>query len=154
MAIALWLLRLRDAGVGAALPGRSDFVYGVAGATAFVWLNGILLRTLHHWAGVRYDFDAMMDSLLVQAAMSLFWTVLAFALMLVARRLRRRILWMIGAALMGVVVVKLFVSDLSHLSGITRIASFLGVGVLMMLMGYFVPLPPKADGTSAPERTS
>jgi hypothetical protein len=34
-------------------------------------------------------------------------------------------------------------SRLSNLSGIERIVAFIGVGVLMLLMGYFVPLPPK-----------
>ncbi|MEY4952338.1 MAG: hypothetical protein RL299_762, partial [Pseudomonadota bacterium] len=27
--------------------------------------------------------------------------------------------------------------------GFARIASFIGVGVLMLLIGYFVPLPPR-----------
>ena len=151
IAIAMWLLRLRHADVGAALPGRADFLYGIAGATAFVWLNGILLRTLHHWAGIPYEFDAMWNSLLVQAALSLFWTVLAFALMLVARQRRLRVPWMVGATLMGIVVLKLFLVDLSQLSGIERIVSFLGVGVLMLLMGYFVPLPPRTDDIAAEE---
>ena len=153
VAIALWLLRLRNAQIGPVLPGRGELAYGIAGATAFVWLNGILLRTLHHWAGVDYSLDAMWDSLLVQAAVSLFWTVLAFALMLVARQRRQRIPWMVGATLMGVVVLKLFVIDLSHLSGIERIVAFLGVGVLMLLMGHFVPLPPKAEAAPAREQT-
>ena len=61
---------------------------------------------------------------------------------------------MVGATLMGVVVVKLFLVDFSQLSGIERIVSFLGVGVLMVLMGYFVPLPPRADGASAREQAS
>ena len=152
LALAMWLLRLRRADVGAALPGRNDFVYGIAGATAFVWLNGMLLRTLHHWAHIPYQLDPMLESLLVQAALSLFWTVLAFALMIFARQRRQRIPWMVGAALMGVVVVKLFLVDFSQLSGIERIVSFLGVGVLMMLMGYFVPLPPRADGGAAGEQ--
>jgi hypothetical protein len=25
----------------------------IAGSLAFVWLNGVLLRTLSHWAGIR-----------------------------------------------------------------------------------------------------
>jgi uncharacterized membrane protein len=54
---------------------------------------------------------------------------------------------------MGAVVVKLFVVDLSQLSGIERIVSFLGVGGLMLLMGYFVPLPPKAVEAAALEKT-
>ena len=82
LAIVSWLLHLRRSGVGSAVPGHTGFLWGLGGATAFVWLNGILLRTLHHWAGVGFDFDSMWDSLLVQASVSLFWTVLAFALML------------------------------------------------------------------------
>ena len=35
-----------------------------------------------------------------------------------------------------------------------RIVSFLGVGVLMMLMGYFVPLPPRDGGDVTPEQAS
>jgi uncharacterized membrane protein len=151
LAILAWLMRLRSAGVGTALPGRSDVVVGIAGATAFVWLNGILLRTIHHWAAIPYEFDAMANSLLVQAALSLFWTVLAFALMLTARVRAQRATWMVGAVLMGVVVVKLFILDLSNLSGIERIVAFIGVGVLMLLMGYFVPLPPKPANAFAQE---
>ena len=154
LAIAMWLLRVRHADLGSTLPARADVVYGIAGATAFVWLNGILLRTLHHWANIPYELDPMLNSLLVQAALSLFWTILAFVLMVFARQRRQRIPWMVGAALMGVVVVKLFLVDFSQLSGIERIVSFLGVGVLMMLMGYFVPLPPTADGASAREQQS
>jgi uncharacterized membrane protein len=153
LAILAWLIRVRAPDVGGALPGRSDAVIGIAGATAFVWLNGILLRTIHHWAAIPYEFDAMANSLLVQAALSLFWTVIAFALMLTARLRAQRATWMVGAVLMGVVVVKLFILDLSNLSGIERIVAFIGVGVLMLLMGYFVPLPPKPASALAQETT-
>ena len=148
----MWWMRLCQVGVGVAQQGGAKPVRIVAGLTLFVWLNAILLRTLHHWGGIPFNFDSMWDSLVVQAALSIFWTVLAFALMLIARRRGDRLPWMIGAALMGVVVVKLFVADLSNLSGIVRIVAFLGVGVLMMLMGYFVPLPPKAQSASAAEQ--
>jgi uncharacterized membrane protein len=50
---------------------------------------------------------------------------------------------MVGAVLMGVVVAKLVFVDLSHLSGIERIVSFIGVGVLMLVIGYFSPVPPR-----------
>ncbi|MEO8134912.1 MAG: DUF2339 domain-containing protein, partial [Betaproteobacteria bacterium] len=154
VAIVSWLLHLRSTEIGGPLQGRAEFLWGLAGATAFIWLNGILLRTLHHWAGVGFDFDSMWNSLLVQAALSLFWTVLAFALMLFARQRGQRMPWMTGAALMGVVIIKLFLVDLSHMSGIERIVSFIGVGVLMVLMGYFVPLPPKAAQVKAEEQTA
>ena len=55
--------------------------------------------------------------------------------------MRVRPLWITGAALMGVVVVKLFLVDLSNIGGIERIVSFIGVGVLMLVIGYVAPLP-------------
>ena len=114
-----------------------------AGAIAFIWLNAVLLRTLHHWDDIPSDFDAMASSVEVQAALSVFWAFLALATMIVATRIGRRILWMAGAGLMIVVVAKLVLVDLSRLGGIERIVSFIGVGVLMLVIGYFSPVPPR-----------
>lgn len=47
------------------------------------------------------------------------------------------------ASLLGVVVVKLLFVDMSQAEGIARIVAFIGVGMLMLLIGYFVPLPPR-----------
>jgi len=118
----------------------------VLGSAAFVWVNGVLLRTLHHWAAVPFEVDAMLRSMLVQAAFSIFWSVLALCTMLSATRLRLRPLWLTGAALMAVVVVKLFFVDLSNVGGIERIVSFIGVGLLMLVIGYASPVPPSTTG--------
>jgi uncharacterized membrane protein len=64
--------------------------------------------------------------------------------MLVAARRRRRAPWLAGASLLGVVVVKLFAIDLSRIGSIERIVSFVVVGVLMLVVGYFSPMPPAA----------
>jgi uncharacterized membrane protein len=110
----------------------------------FVWLNAVLLRTLHQWAGVPYELAAMFHSTLVQAAVSIFWALLALTTMLVATRVASRILWLSGAGLLIAVVIKLFVIDLSSIGTIERIVSFVGVGLLMLVLGYFSPLPPAA----------
>ena len=115
----------------------------VLGGAAFVFLNGVLLRTLHHWTGIPYDLGVMLRSDLVQASLSIFWTVLALVAMLVAHRGGLRVLWVAGAGLMAVVVGKLFLLDLAHIGGIERIVSFIAVGVLMLVIGYFAPLPPR-----------
>ncbi|KFG92247.1 membrane protein, partial [Burkholderia paludis] len=115
-----------------------------AGVTAFLWLNAILLRTLHHWAGVPYRLDALAESTLVQASVSVYWTLCALAITIWATRRGLRPLWLVGAALLALTVVKLFLFDLSHVTGIERIVSFIGIGVLLLLIGYFSPLPPKA----------
>jgi uncharacterized membrane protein len=121
----------------------------VLAATAFYWLNSALLRSLHHWADVPYDFDVMMRSTLVQASLSLFWSSLALALMLFATRRHLRSLWLIGGGLLAVVVVKLFMVELSSIGAIERIVSFIGVGILLLVIGYFSPVPPKQTEAAA-----
>jgi len=55
-------------------------------------------------------------------------------------------LWLMGAALLGVVVIKLFAIDLAALSGLTRVVAFLGVGAMLLVIGYLTPLPPACRG--------
>ena len=50
-----------------------------------------------------------------------------------------------GAVLMAVVVAKLFLVDLSGAGTVERIVSFIGVGVLMLVIGYLSPVPPKEE---------
>jgi uncharacterized membrane protein len=111
----------------------------------FIWLNAVLLRTIHQWAGIPYELSAMMHSMLVQSSLSIFWAFLALTTMLIATRVRFRMLWLTGAALLVAVVLKLFLVDLSSIGTIERIVSFVGVGLLMLVLGYFSPLPPAAE---------
>jgi uncharacterized membrane protein len=48
---------------------------------------------------------------------------------------------------MSVVIAKLFLIDLSHIGTVPRIVSFLGVGTLMLVLGYYSPLPPATKET-------
>jgi uncharacterized membrane protein len=57
----------------------------------------------------------------------------------------------VGAGLLGLVVVKLLLIDLSNAGGAERIIAFIVVGILMLVVGYFAPLPPKASGSAAGE---
>ncbi len=158
LAIGGWVLRRRRDGVEPLVP--EGLAWTLATAAVFIWLNAILLRTLHHWADIPYRLQPLMASVLVQASLSIFWTVLALATMFTATRKHWREVWMAGAALMAVVVLKLFLVDLSHIGGIERIVSFLGVGVLMLVIGYFSPVPPRiaapepAAGAAGPAETA
>lgn len=147
MLLVFWYLAVRARGPLAWLPAGG--AAAVLGAAAFVWLNGMLLRTLHHWAEIPYRLDPMLRSTLVQTAFSVFWTVLALAVMVLATRRGLRALWFVGAALLGVVVVKLFVVDLSQIAGVERIVSFIAVGVLLLAIGYFSPVPPRRPRAGA-----
>jgi uncharacterized membrane protein len=116
----------------------------------FLWLNAVLLRALHHWAGVPYELAPLLRSTLVQTTLSIFWTTLALGMMLVATRRATRVVWLAGGALLIAVIVKLFLVDLSRSGTIERIVSFVGVGLLMLVIGYFSPLPPasRSDGAA------
>jgi len=87
---------------------------------------------------------------LVQATLSLLWTGTAMALMLAARRRGRRPQWVLGALLLAVVVGKLFLVDLANTGTVARIVSFMGVGALLLVIGYIAPVPPgeKLEGAA------
>jgi uncharacterized membrane protein len=140
LALVVWLRRLKALGV----QGPTGGLAYAALATLFLWLNALLLRTFHHWAGIPYVLDDMARSTLVQASVSVFWTACALAMMIWATRRAIRVVWFVGAGLLGLTVVKLFLFDLSHVQGIERIVSFIGIGLMLLLIGYFSPLPPKA----------
>ncbi|MBC5781606.1 DUF2339 domain-containing protein [Ramlibacter sp. USB13] len=139
---ALWLQKLR-AGV-VPLPGvlRGVEVPAVLAGIGFVALNTVWLRVAHHFGGVAWNGPALFDSFLVQAGYSILWTLIAVVLMVAAHRRGQRLPWMLGAGLLALTVLKLFVIDLSNRGGSERIVSFIGVGVLMLVVGWFAPLPP------------
>lgn len=143
LGVVAWIVALRTAGFGRRFAANTPLLAVLGGGAVFLWLNAALLRTLHHWAGVPLRFAALMDSMLVQACLSIFWTLIALCMMVFATRSAQRALWMAGAALMAVVTAKLFFVDLSNVGGIARIVSFMGVGLLLLVVGYFSPVPPK-----------
>jgi uncharacterized membrane protein len=114
------------------------------GAAVFLALNAAALRSVHFIGGVPWDAVSLGRSLLVQAVLSLLWTASAMALMIVAHRRAWRWLWLVGSGLLAAVIVKLFFVDLSGQGTIERIVSFVGVGVLILVIGYLAPVPPAA----------
>ena len=145
LAIVMWYVSVRQLELpGAQLPAP-EMAVRLLGVVLFIALNGVLLRTLHHYADVPFRLDAMLRSVLVQAAFSLFWSLLALAAMVLATRRALRALWFVGAALLGIVVLKLFLIDLSNTGTVERVVSFIGVGILVIVIGYFAPVPPKPE---------
>jgi uncharacterized membrane protein len=146
-AIGLWLRR------SAASDDVPAGVRGVAsvGLAAMVFLswNGLLARSVHHYAHVPFDPDALWDSVALQVSISLSWSMIALGLMIFAHRRRVRPAWFAGALLLGVIVPKLFLLDLAELSALAKIGTFLGVGLLLLLVGAVAPVPPTAAGKPA-----
>jgi len=111
---------------------------------AFVAVNTVWLRIAHHFFNVRWDSQALFNSFVVQTGYAILWTLMAFGLMVLAHRRVHRKLWLVGAGLLGLVVVKLLLVDLSNVGGVERIVTFIVVGVMMLMVGYFAPLPPNS----------
>jgi uncharacterized membrane protein len=123
----------------------------LAGIMAFTLLNGMLLRTLHHWVGTPFRWSSIFNYPVVQMSFTFMWAITAFILMLLAHKKARRILWIVGAALMGLVVAKIFLLDLAQHGTVERIASFIGAGLMLLVMGYFAPLPPASPNAEIEE---
>ncbi|MBU0680430.1 MAG: DUF2339 domain-containing protein [Proteobacteria bacterium] len=131
--------------------GHRQFVTGLiagqtlatlGGVTVFIWINAVLARAIHQLRGVRFDPHHMFDSRYYQASVAILWCLISLVLMVSASRRRSRTIWFVGSGLIGVTVAKLFFVDLAQSGTIERIVSFLAVGVLLMVIGYFSPLPP------------
>jgi uncharacterized membrane protein len=128
----------------AAIPSKVnvDGLKMILFGAGFVLLNVVVARCLHFWFHVPYTVANMFGSVLFHAALSILWGATALAVTLVATRKGSRVAWIAGALILSLVVLKLFFVDLAGTGTVARIVSFLGVGSLMLLIGYFSPLPP------------
>ena len=138
------------------VPGGSMWLHGrralapLAGL-AFIGINTVWLRTAHHYLGVGWSVDALLSDFTVETGLSILWTLLALGLMVTAHRKLHRTMWLTGAALLGLVVAKLLLVDQSNAGGGERIVTFIVVGLLMLVVGYFAPLPPRAAEPVLPD---
>jgi uncharacterized membrane protein len=72
-----------------------------------------------------------------QTAVSAFWGLLGLALLYAGLKRRRRPLRIAGLAFFPISLAKIFFFDLPSLSSITRALSFLAVGAVLLLGGFF-----------------
>jgi len=109
-----------------------------------LWVfNLALARGLHYLIPLPFTWSAFYGSALVQTVYALVWGVLALALMYLAHHRHWRAVWSIGAALLGLTIVKLFIVDLANTGTLARIVSFISVGLLTITIAYFWPAPPR-----------
>ena len=111
-------------------------------ALGFGSLTAEVTRAVSAYGGVPWSADALWASSAVQAALAVTWTLLALALTVAAVRRQSRSLWFVGAGILALVVAKLFLVDLSQADALVRVAAFIIVGGLGLLIGYRAPLPP------------
>ena len=110
-------------------------------------------RTVHHWAGVPFELRSLVYSTELQVALSILWAATALAAMVVGVRAADRRIWIAGASWMGVVVIKLFLIDLASLAALPKAGSFIGVGIVLLVVGYLAPVPPSQAKAETPDET-
>ncbi|MGF6276422.1 putative membrane protein [Massilia sp. UYP11] len=151
--LMLWANALRQLTSRPVPPHALMYQLKIGGAiAAYIWFNLILLRSAAHYGGIDYRLDALAASQSVQAMLSLVWSASALVLMRFSARMTMRRAWWGGALALGIVVAKLFLVDLANGGSIARVVSFVGVGLLLLLVGYLAPYPKTAQ--AAPSAVS
>jgi len=118
-------------------------------AAGFAFVTAATLRSTHHLGGVAWD-GRLWESNLVQTALTMVWSVLGVLGWVLGSRRGQRPLWLAGAILMGVVLVKLLLVDRTHLGNLFGIVSFIVYGLLCTVIGYFAPAPPRETAIGTP----
>lgn len=112
------------------------------------WLSIVLLRIVLVYTGMNWTLAGIAGSVVAQTSLSIAWTVFGLVAAVYAAKGGHREVWLVGAGLIGLVVVKLFLVDLAGTGTLARVVSFLTVGGLLLLVGYVAPMPgrsPEAD---------
>jgi Predicted membrane protein (DUF2339) len=129
----LWALGLAVAGYGETLLRYRIQATWVAGALAVYGASLAILEAAQRVSpeGVHTNFQRG------QTAVSAFWGILALVSLYVGLRHRRRLLRGGGVILFAVSLGKIFVFDLPSLNSAQRALSFLAVGAVLLLGGFF-----------------
>lgn len=105
------------------------------------WLSIVVLRIILVFTGMSWTVAGIAGSVVAQTSLSIAWTVFGLVTALYAARGGYREVWMVGAGLIALVVIKLFLVDLAGTGTLARVVSFLTVGGLLLLIGYVAPMP-------------
>lgn len=143
LAVGLWLYRGRQQLSLILSAQQRQAAYLTLGALAFWSLSGLVVRSLHQWLDTPLWPQAWFNDT-VQTSLTIVWSVTALLVTVLASRYALRALWWVGIGLLVMVTAKLLLVDLSNLSAMARVVSFIGAGGLMLVIGYVAPLPPES----------
>ena len=132
----IWMLYLQ------VKAGLDKGIVAVLMVLSLLWLSSyILLRALHVYFNTPYNDLALWENSLVQLSLTLLWVSLAFITMSFATKKHLRPMWILGGSILAIVTLKLVLLDLSHVGTLTRVISFLGAGLVMLIIAYIAPIP-------------
>jgi len=116
--------------------GKRPFGYRVTAVvtTIVLALTYLTLEVMRFYRGPSLDAGPITDA--EQYTYSAVWLVFAVVLILVGIGLRSQPVRLCSAAVLIVTVVKVFIYDFGNLTGIWRALSFIGLGMVLVGIGY------------------
>jgi hypothetical protein len=78
---------------------------------------------------------------MAQTSLTVVWSVLGVLALITGSRRASRPTWLVGSAIMAVVLAKLLLVDRTYIGNLSGIVSFVVVGLLFTTVGYFAPTP-------------
>lgn len=116
------------------------------GIAAFIFIN---LQIRHLWHGGLDIRDAMRDGELY--TYSVVWLVIAVFTLLFGSSRHHTTIYRMGIGMLAAVIAKLFLIDMSGLEGMLRVASFMGLGLSLLGLGYLLQ---QASGSGKKQSTA
>lgn len=137
----------------------------VVSVLGFVWLTMTVLHAVHHWGGKPWvglvamsgggwGQETLLSTTLAQTSLTLTWSILGVLGWVLGSKRGSRMLWLMGAVLMGLVLAKLVVVDRQHLGNLLGIGSFIVYGLLCTVVGYLAPVPPAEEVRGDPKEAT
>src|SRR4249919_613367 len=138
-----------------ALLALAALAYGMAGefavtrgvrklwpVVAFALVTMATLRAVHHLHAEPWT-PQILDSGFSQASLTVVWSLLGVGAWILGSRRANRQVWLGGAVLMAIVLLKLITVDRGCMGNMPGIVSFLAVGLLLVGVGWIAPQPPR-----------
>ena len=139
--VGLTLYRLYHQLSPTGLKGTSELMRYATVLIIFVAINITILRVLHNYYGYAWSFPSLLLEPVTQTTLAIVWTLFGMILAWRGNRTLSRNLWFAGAALLALVVLKLFIVDFASSGTLERVISFISVGGLLLFIGYLAPMP-------------
>ncbi|MDR2220596.1 MAG: DUF2339 domain-containing protein [Methylobacillus sp.] len=117
------------------------------GIFVLAFATSATLRGVHHLGGVWWSPGAMGGSDVAQMSLTVVWSALGLLAWIYGSRRGVRSIWLAGAIIMGVVLLKLIVVDRQHLGNLFGIGSFIVYGLLCIVVGFLAPAPPRRSSS-------
>ena len=111
----------------------------------FLWGNSVVLRCLSQIFDITWNAYTLWHNNIVQMTASLLWMLSAVILIAIGHRYSLRKIWYSGQLIQITVIIKLIFVDIQETDGLLRAFAFIGVALLMLLIGYLAPIPPKQN---------